>query len=67
LHGLNRVDLMGRLSNPPETLECVADQGERGTPPPRRTTSKGAKRSSNLPESGDLEEKGQLSNPDSGF
>jgi AraC-like DNA-binding protein len=59
----NSVDLMGRLSNPPETLECRADQGERGTPPLRRTTSKGATRSSNLPESGDLEEKGQLSNP----
>ena len=54
---------MGRLSNPPETLECVADQGGRDTPPPRRTTSKGAKRSSNTPEPGDLEEKGQLSNP----
>jgi AraC-like DNA-binding protein len=57
------VDLMGRLSNPPETLECVADQVERDTPPPRRTTPKGAKRSSNAPEPGDLEEKGQLSNP----
>lgn len=54
---------MGRLSNPPETLEWVADQGERDTPPPRRTTSKGAKRSSNAPEPGHLEGKGQLSNP----
>jgi hypothetical protein len=44
------VDLMGRLSNPPQTLECVADQGQRDTPPPGRTTSKGAKRSSNAPE-----------------
>ena len=57
------MDLMGRLSNPPETLECVDEQGERDTPPPRRTTSKGTKRSSNPPEAGDLEEKGQLSNP----
>ena len=44
------VDLMGRLSNPPETLECVADQGECDTPPPTRTTSKGTKQASNSPE-----------------
>ena len=54
---------MGRLSNPPETLESVSDQGGRDTPPPRPTTSKGAERSSSAPEPGDLEEKGQLSNP----
>ena len=41
----------------------MADKGERDTPLPRRTTSKGAKRSFNPPEPGDLEEKGQLSNP----
>ena len=57
------VDLMGRLSNPPETLECVDDKGERDTPPPRRTTSKGTKGSSTPPEAGDLEEMRQLSNP----
>ncbi len=57
------VDLMGRLSNPPEAVESVAHQGGCDTPPPRRTTSKGAKRSSNPPEPNDLEEKGQLSNP----
>ncbi len=57
------VDLMGRLPNPPETLECVSEQGGRATPPPRPTTSKGAKRSSNAPEPSDLQEKGQLSNP----
>jgi transposase-like protein len=54
---------MGRLSNPPETLECVADQGKRDAPPPKRTASKVAKRSSNAPNPGDLKEKGQLSNP----
>jgi AraC-like DNA-binding protein len=41
----------------------VDEQGERDTPPPRRTTSEGTKRSSNRPEAGDLEEKEQLSNP----
>ncbi len=57
------VDLMGPLSNAPETLECVSDQRERDTPLPRRTTSEGPTRSSNAPDSGDKEEKGQLSNP----
>jgi hypothetical protein len=57
------VDLMGRLSNPPDALECMADQGGCGNPPPRLTTSKGAKGSAHPPEMGDLEEKGQLSNP----
>jgi len=54
---------MGRLSNPPETLKSASDQGGHDSHPPGRTTSKDAKRSSNASESGDLEEKGQLSNP----
>jgi AraC-like DNA-binding protein len=54
---------MGRLSNPPETLESVPEQGGWTAPPPRRTPSIGPKRPVRPPESGDLEEKGRLSNP----
>ncbi len=54
---------MGRLSNPPDALECAADQGECDTPPPTRTTSNGTKQASDSPERADQKEKGQLSNP----
>jgi AraC-like DNA-binding protein len=55
---------MGRLSNPPETLECVwLTREDVVLPPLRQTTSKAEKCSSNPPEAGDMEEKGQLSNP----
>jgi lambda repressor-like predicted transcriptional regulator len=57
------VDLMGRLSNPPETLDSVPEQGGWAPPPPRWTTSKVPKRPVGLPEPGDPEEKGRLSNP----
>ena len=54
---------MGRLSNPPETLECVADQGGYDAPPPRRTRSKSPKRPFASRESAIPEEKGRLSHP----
>jgi len=57
------VDLMGRLSNPPETLESVADQGGYDVPPPRRTRSKSPKRPSAPRGSAIPEERGRLSNP----
>jgi len=57
------VDLMGRLSNPPATLESVPDQEEHGAPPHGRTRSKSPKRHSAPPGSAIPEEKGRLSNP----
>jgi transposase-like protein len=54
---------MGRLSNPPETLESVADQGGYDTRPPTRTKSKGPKQPFASRESAIPEEKGRLSNP----
>jgi len=57
------VDLMGRLSNPPETMTLVPDQGVHTAPPPIWTTPKGRKRASELRGSGDPEEEGRLSNP----
>jgi lambda repressor-like predicted transcriptional regulator len=56
------VDLLGRLSNPPATLESVPEQGVHTAPPPMRTTSNGLKRPSELRGPGDPEEKGRLSN-----
>jgi hypothetical protein len=57
------VDLMGRLSNPPETLACVADQGGYDDPLPRWTRSKSPKRPSAPRLSSIPKEKGQLSTP----
>jgi DNA invertase Pin-like site-specific DNA recombinase len=57
------VDLMGRLSNPPETLASVPDQGVHTAPPPMGRTAKGPKQPSELRGPGDPEEKGRLSNP----
>ena len=57
------VDLMGRLSNPPETLECVVVQGAYAATPPRKPTSEGLEGHSASPGSGGREEKGRLSNP----
>lgn len=54
---------MGRLSNPPETLESVPDQRGWAAPSTSRTASKGPKRPVGVPQAGDLEEKGRLSNP----
>ena len=39
------VDLMGRLSNPPETLEYVTDQGAHGSLPALRPASADLNRS----------------------
>jgi DNA-binding CsgD family transcriptional regulator len=54
---------MGRLSNPPETLEHLSEQGCHGSPPTRRETLKFPKRSSDCPGPRDSNNKGQLSNP----
>jgi hypothetical protein len=57
------VDLMGRLSNPPETLENLSEQGCHGSAPASRKTLKSPKRSSSSPGRRDSNNKGQLSNP----
>ena len=54
---------MGRLSNPPEMLESVPDQGAPAAPPPRRTRSKSPNRPFVPRESAIPEEKGRLSHP----
>jgi len=54
---------MGRLSNPPETLEHLAEQGGPGSPSFSLESLKSPKPSSGLPGSGDSNNKGQLSNP----
>ena len=54
---------MGRLSNPPETLEHLAEQGCHGSSSTSPGTSKSPKRSSGSPGPGDSNNKGQLSNP----
>jgi transposase-like protein len=56
---------MGRLSNPPETLEHLAEQGCHGSPTTSRETRKSPKRSSDSPGPRDSNNKGQLSNPTS--
>lgn len=58
-----QVDLWGRLSNPPDTLESVADQGFHEPPSADRKASKAAKRSLTSPRAGDPNNRGQLSNP----
>jgi len=57
------VDLMGRLSNPPETLENLADQGCYGSSSTRPESPKSLKPSSGSPGSGYSNNKGRLSNP----
>jgi DNA-binding CsgD family transcriptional regulator len=59
----SEVDLWGRLSNPPETLELIAEQGFHDPPAPGHKTRKAAKRSSKSPGAGDPNNRGQLSNP----
>ena len=58
-----RVDLVERLSNPPETLESVPHQGEPAAPPPGRTRSNTPTRPFVPWESPVPEEEGRLSNP----
>ena len=57
------VDLIGRLSNPPDTLESLADQGSCASPPPAQSASKGPKSSFSSARAGDSDQKGQPSNP----
>jgi DNA-binding CsgD family transcriptional regulator len=57
------VDLWGRLSNPPDTLESLTDQGFHDSPAAGQKTRIAAKRSSNSPRAGDPNNRGQLSNP----
>jgi len=54
---------MGRLSNPPETLEYLAEQGCPGSPSISQESLKSPKPSSSSPGSGDSNNKGRLSNP----
>lgn len=60
-----RVDLWGRLSNPPDTLETVSEQGLLVEPAADRKPQKAAKRSSRRPGAGGPDNKGQHSNPGS--
>lgn len=60
---LMKADLMGRLSNPPKTLEHLSEQGCHGSPRTSRETLKSPKRSSDSPGPRDSNNKGQLSNP----
>jgi len=59
------VDLWGRLSNPPETLELAPDQGFLDAPAAGRRVQKAARRPSNRPRAGDPNLRGQHSNPGS--
>jgi hypothetical protein len=54
---------MGRLSNPPETLEFLAGQGIACSSETRENAAKRAKRARSPSGSGDREETGRLSNP----
>jgi hypothetical protein len=54
---------MGQLSNPPETLENLADQGCYGSSSTRPESPKSLKPSSGSPGSGYSNNKGRLSNP----
>lgn len=54
---------MGRLSNPPDTLETVAQQGSRDAPATGGKSPSTAIRSSNPSEDRGSNNKGQLSNP----
>jgi len=54
---------MGRLSNPPETLEHLSEQGCHGSPSFSQESLKSPKRSPDSPGPRDSNNKGQLSNP----
>jgi transposase-like protein len=57
------VDLMGRLSNPPDSLEILAGQGIADFGASRGKAPKRAKRTPSASRSDRWEEKGRLSNP----
>jgi transposase-like protein len=57
------VDIWGRLSNPPETLDSAAEQGLLDSAAAGRKARKALKRSSNRPVAGDPNDRGRLSNP----
>jgi hypothetical protein len=59
------VDLWGRLSNPPDTLELASDQGFFGDEAAVRRSQNAAKRSSNRPGAVGPDNRGRLSNPTS--
>jgi transposase-like protein len=58
-----RVDLWGRLSNPPNTLELASHQGFLGGEATVRRSQKAAKRSGNRPGAVGPDNRGRLSNP----
>jgi len=57
------VDLWGRLSNPPDTLEIAPDQGLLAEQTAGRKPQKASQRSSNRPGAGGPNNRGQHSNP----
>ena len=59
------VDLWGRLSYPPDTLETAPEQGFLVEPAADRKPQKAAKRFSSRPGAGDPNNRGQHSNPGS--
>ena len=59
------VDLWGRLSNPPETLEIASEQGFLAEPVAGRMLQRAPQRSSNRPGADDPSNRGQHSNPGS--
>jgi Helix-turn-helix domain len=60
------VDLWGRLSNPPDTLETASEQGFLVKPGSGRKPQKAPSSSSKRPGLGGPDNRGQHSNPDSG-
>ena len=59
----NVVDLWGRLSNPSEILERLADQGWSDPARPSETVTEPARGADSNPPVGSLEQMGRLSNP----
>ena len=59
------MDLWGRLSNPPETLEIAPEQGFLAEPAAGRKAQKAPQRSANRPGAGGPDNWGQHSNPGS--
>src|SRR5664280_1572156 len=62
---ITMVDLWGRLSNPPDTLEIAPAQGFLVEPATGRKAQKATRRSSNRPGAYDPDNRGQHSNPGS--
>ena len=57
------MDLWGRLSNPPETVESITAQGSRASRRPRKTAESTPNQRSERVAGAPPEEKGRLSNP----